>query len=822
MNCNEINGSSGNDTRSGEDGADCIDGRGGNDFLRGRNGRDTIDGGAGNDRLRGNDGNDSLSGGGGDDRLWGDDGNDRLRGNSGEDRFYFNDIDRVNHLGGRRYQVITADQGVDTVEDLNEASQGDNLFNNSNVWLVGNMGWNSDGGSSGVGNGDMTNSLLFAQTRELYTPLNPLPILGSSVKYQLASADDPSLRFQARSNDDIGQPVENSETAVFEITPTSSFKFTAEVFDVFQSDQQTKDVEIEQSPTVGFTQVVIVSLDDEAPESTRIFGDDSNEVLRGNAMDDIGDAVDDVILGLGGNDTLRGRGGRDIALGGSGRDRIFGELGDDSLYGNSGGDYVNGGVGNDLINGGEGRDTLRGDAENDTILGWTDDDRIIGGTGQDSLKGEYGNDTVLGGDGNDTLSGGFGSNILNGGAGQDLIVESGTDFILTNTLLTGLGQAVLNSIEAASLSGLASDDLIDASLFSMGDVSLNGGDGNDTLLGGEGSDELRGGAYGDDSIVGGDGNDTLVGDFGDDTLEGGLGSDLLNGGNGNDSLHGGSGNDTLNGWIDDDTLHGGARNDQLSGGAGNDDIHGGSGQDTLIESANLISGNIILTDTSLSGFGLDQLSSVERVNINILGGANTSINALEFSGLTTLAGNNGDNLIAGGSGHDRISGSNGNDILGGNAGDDLLIGGRDNDLLAGGLGNDTLNGTTYAHGGEGEQDVLDGGNGNNQTEFILGDTNSVGRSPKVFYDGSNSDFALINNFDVKNSGGETAFDIIQLAGEASDYILLELNTGETQIRLGSNLQGSLLIARVNILGNGDLDLNNSEHFRFVDTLGIGS
>ncbi|MEO1335901.1 MAG: alkaline phosphatase, partial [Myxococcota bacterium] len=56
------------------------------------------------------------------------------------------------------------------------------------------------------------------------------------------------------------------------------------------------------------------------------------------------------------------------------------------------------------------------------------------------------------------------------------------------------------------------------------DITIDGGDGNDTLTGGGGSD----------TIIGGQGNDRIRGAGGDDNITGGIGNDTITGGDGND------------------------------------------------------------------------------------------------------------------------------------------------------------------------------------------------------------------------------------------------------------------------------------------------
>lgn len=104
--------------------------------------------------------------------------------------------------------------------------------------------------------------------------------------------------------------------------------------------------------------------------------------------------------------------------------------------------------------------------------------------------------------------------------------DVGVTFVVNDTLSTGAGTDTLEGINEVILLGTPNDDLLDASQFTAGPVTLDGGAGNDTLLGGRGPD----------SILGGLGDDLLVGGAGDDTLAGGPGNDILRAGRGNDVL----------------------------------------------------------------------------------------------------------------------------------------------------------------------------------------------------------------------------------------------------------------------------------------------
>lgn len=106
----------------------------------------------------------------------------------------------------------------------------------------------------------------------------------------------------------------------------------------------------------------------------------------------------------------------------------------------------------------------------------------------------------------------------------------GSNITLTNNSVTGKGTDTLNGIETAELSVFQRNNIpgnIDASAFTLGSVTLDGGIGSNILLGGSRNDFLDGEGS----------NDTLNGGSGDDILNGGSGDDLLTGGTGFDQFH---------------------------------------------------------------------------------------------------------------------------------------------------------------------------------------------------------------------------------------------------------------------------------------------
>ncbi len=277
------------------------------------------------------------------------------------------------------------------------------------------------------------------------------------------------------------------------------------------------------------------------------------------------------------------------------------------------------------------------------------------------------------------------------GGGNYEVVRSGNDAIVRRVGGAEVFRKVVGDGEVLRIAGSSENDRVDASGVVGINVSMTGGDGNDTLIGG---------AVGD-SLDGGNGNDSVLGQSGDDTLVGGEGLDTLLGGAGRDAIVGGGGNDRING-------QGGA--DTITGGLGDDCLVGGDGIDCLAESGDV---NFTLRPTTLRGLGNDRLAQFEK---SVLTGGN-SVNVIDASTSNmqvTLIGGGGNDVLKGGARSDSLDGGDGADTLIGNDGHDSLTGGSGDDLLTGGNGNDVLTGDTGS-------DTLTGGNGRDK---LLGGTDT--------------------------------------------------------------------------------------------------
>ena len=583
------------------------------------------------------------------------------------------------------------------------------------------------------------------------------------------------------------------------------------------------------------------------------------------------------LLGLGGDDTLTGGAGNDRLEGGDGSDEVHQQTGNDQVLT----DGVLTGHGSDLLlsvehavlTGDAGANTIDASAFTSggvTLVGADGDDSLIGGTLSDQLDGGNGTDTGIiafdgdlvltdttvigpgsdtvvsierfqvtggtgpnridasaytlgavtldGGGGDDTLLGSSGDDDLIGGSGNNVIEQTtDADMVLTNSSLTGMGTDTLSGFRQAALTGGASANLIDASGFTRDSVTLTGADGDDTLIG----------STGDDSVVGGPGHDALDGFSGDDRLDGTDGDDTLSGGSGSDTLDGGDGTDqvdqvssqnqvltdsTLTGLgtdqlvsletahlsgDDDDntidataftlgsvTLSGNDGDDTLIGSFSNDLFDGGAGIDRVFQVTNATQ---VLTDTSLTGRGLDSLQEIEEAELQ--GGA--SANLIDASAFTL-----GSTTLLGESGTDTLKGSLGDDSLDGGLGIDWLIQTGDVDMA---IDNATLTGLGHDTHRLLERIELTGGAGDNRL-----DASGFSSGLVTVHGGAGDDTLL---------GG--AHDDALMGGDGTD--LLEQSTDSDQVLNNSQVTGLgtdaiFSIERAHLRGGGGGNLLNASSF----------
>jgi len=803
VNIENIIGSIGDDTLTGDTFANTLDGNAGDDILAGGGGGDNLFGGAGDDILDGGSGADVHAGGAGADTLLGSAGNDIFIGGD--------DIDNIDYSGVTGPVNVNLGDGVAandgqggndslseienvTGSDFNDVISGDSNVNVltggfGNDRLYGAGGSDLLDGGAGVDEVDYTNAVLNGVTVDLGTG---------------TAADD------GDGGVDTLTDIENITGSTFSDDLTGDANVN--VIDGGTGDDIIRasggeDVidggddrdTIDYSNLVGATSID-VTLAGVTPVNVSVTGGADQTILNvenvtGTDGDDTitGDANENTLKGGAGNDTLSGRGGVDILDGGDGIDTAD--------YSSAvGGINANLAINTTSIDGFGTSDTLI-DIENitgstlaDTITGDASDNIILGNVGADTLDGGAGDDAIDGGAGVDIIKAGAGDDSYTGGTGTDELTYENDVAGVTVDLTAGTatdGTGDTDSI--TTIENLTGSDFDDDLTGSIGDNVIIAGDGDDIIDGGAGNDTLTGGSGVDtasflSAVAGvsvnlalfsatGDGNDTL------NSIENVIGSDN---------------NDVILGDGNANNLRGEDGNDRIYGAGGNDVIDGGDGIDEVDYTSAAAGVTVDLTggETVVDGDGgADTLTSIENVtgsafDDDIAGDANTNIiNA--GAGNDEIYGTDGADQIDGGAGLDTIDYSllssvtsvnltlNGTSEITVNLGtgftqkvsnvenvtasdgDDILIGDANDNILRGGAGNDILS-------GRGGVDTLDGGADNDIADYsnAVGGINVNLDGGVASVDGDGSNDILI---DIENVTGSASADII--VGDTNANIL---------------------------------------------------
>lgn len=689
---------------------------GGDDVITASNGlasliQLTLDGGEGNDRITGGDGNDVLIGGNGNDIVVGGRGNDNAKLGSGDDTFIWNPGDGSDIVDGGDGTDRLVFNGANINEKIAiSANNGHVSFTRdvANITMdltkVEQIQFNALGGSDNILVDNLTGTSVTAVGIDL----------GASGGTQGDGASDTVTVNGTGGANHI------------QVTATGT------------------------TVTVSGLQEVVTLTNVEAGDRLVIQGLGGNDVIDAStvSVDVIGLTID----GGAGNDTITGSRGADILMGGDGNDNVNGGMGNDFADLGAGNDTFtwNPGDGSDTVEGGAGTDTLVFNGSNaaesmdvsanggrvrlfrdvgNIVMDLNAVERLqvnaTGGADQITLNDLTGTGVQrvtidLAGTAGGTGSDGAADTVtVNGTLGDDhLNLVSSGNSVLVQGLSEQVTVANVGAEDSMVVNGLAGNDVIDASLIKAGqlaNLTINGGDGddsiigsagNDTVFGGRGNDVARLGA-GDDTFVWnpGDGNDTIEGQAGFDTLRfnGANIAETINiSANGSRALftrdiasitmdlngvervqfNALGGADTIN--VNDLT---GTSIDEVDL-----DLGAGDGQpDTVV--LNATNGDDVITVTNNNGV-VTVTGLKEEVKISNFGaGDRLVINGLGGDDVITASGlgNSGLQLTAnGGDGDDVLIGSAGNDVLSGGAGDDVLIGGGGIDVLDGGPGSNVV------------------------------------------------------------------------------------------------------------------------------------
>lgn len=594
-------------------GYDYLYGEGGNDTLQGGNESDTLDGGAGDDQ---------MAGGSGDDTYYVDSAGDTTDESNGDgfDTVYAN----LTHTLGAGLEALYL-TGDEAINGFGNALDNQIHGNDANNRLEGGDGNDQIDGHGG------DDSMLGGLGDDVY-------IIDSDGDVIIENASGGHDRIESWTHQVLQSDIEDV-----------TLLGTLEDGELLRHLNATGNA-----------------------LNNRIVGNDGNNQLDALAGDDDvdGSAGDDTILGGAGNDQLHG-GADSVYLetrpsereeydysGEETREVVTGNA--DVIDGQAGDDTIDGGSGDDLLMGGEGNDTLYGGMDgvaanidwyqqnpfnNDEVTPYTgrvaaltNDDMLDGGAGNDLLDGGSGNDRLYGGDGadyllggndgemntsnDDYLDGGTGIDTLVGGTGNDTYIVDGETRIIATTTESNDCHIGTGEDDARPTVQIIADTVIENAdqgydvVFSSVSIALPDNVEEIHLVGAN------------DLTVSGSAQDNhLIGNTGNNHLDGGAGAD------------------------------------QMQGGLGDDTYYVDSQGDVVVEQSNEGTDTV---RTHIDGYELgDNLE-----NLDLAGPAMTGYgNALN----NRIRGNAQNNTLFGGDGDDRITGAGGNDILNGGAGNDLYF-----------------------------------------------------------------------------------------------------------------------------------------------------
>ncbi|MFI3156890.1 MAG: calcium-binding protein [Methylococcaceae bacterium] len=516
--------------------ADVLTGTDAEDAIYGFEGDDSLDGGFGNDLLDGGLGNDVLNGGS---KAHGYGGTDTVSYASAASAVVVN-LKSGTATGGAGNDTLLNIEGLigsqydDSLyggygNDILDGGLGNDVLDGGSDDYVINSKGKSEYHSGGLDTADYTNA-----AGAVVVNLQLGTATGGAGTDTLLNIDN----LIGSQFDDVLTGDANANTLSGGDGNDSLYGGGGD--DVYFVDQ-VGDVVIENADE-GDHERINASINYTLPATVEYLG------LMGDAINGVGNDLNNSIIGNNGNNMLEGGLGSDNLQGGEGNDSLYGGEGADSLYGGDGVGSLYGGAGDDVYFVDQGGDVVVENADE----GWdviyasvsyilpatvevlrltTTPDYIIAGTGIGggnviggaSLSGNDLNNTLFGNRGNDMLDGGLGSDTLQGGAGNDTyVVNSVTDTVME---FAGGGTDLIKSAVSYNLAnsdGIDYDSVYDnvENLTLTGKAAINGtGNGLNNVLTGNKAANILNAAEGNDKLIGGLGKDNLAGGLGADKFK---------------------------------------------------------------------------------------------------------------------------------------------------------------------------------------------------------------------------------------------------------------------------------------------------------------
>jgi Ca2+-binding RTX toxin-like protein len=528
----------GNDTVWADGGNDTVDGGNGNDFIHGGEGNDKLDDFGGDDFVWGDAGNDTINGGGGIDQVFGGTGNDDVYGSDGADivdggadnDIVFGDFGRavaVNGVVNQYMHYVRPLDGSAPTFTISTSATPLVVVGATDTVLLLNGVLDGLGGadiiSGGSGNdvlfgggdldaldgGDGNDTLMGGAGADAY-------LGGLGDDFFLADAND-----FAFNNTMDGS--EGFDTVSYQLSVRGvSISLANAGLAIVPPGTNVLDSFINVEGLIGsnFNDV--------------LTGNDANNVIEGLVGNDTidGGLGNDIVsyrnvTGARGVSINLGVALQNNAAAGVGSDLltniegVIGTKNGDTLIGNTLDNVFEGLGGNDTITGGTGNDTI---SYKSALNGVTVRLAQAAQTQTGLALAEVGSDTItsienaIGGSGNDVIVGTTAANVIDGGpAGNDtLIGAGGTDTVsyanATSGVIVDLRSANANVVvngttyaKQVGATGSGTDIL-------SGFANIIGSDFNDSLIGNTLTNAVNilTGGLGDDSMAGGLGNDIYV------------------------------------------------------------------------------------------------------------------------------------------------------------------------------------------------------------------------------------------------------------------------------------------------------------------------